>query len=590
MDRTMAVGSMVTLATSVTSVTSVTSKLQGDEFILADDATREALGWTSLWAQFQPVSPYGLRAKKSISPFLPGDEEVCRRQHRQLQIDNESYTPAALQSYREALAWLPDVDSIINSLSSRMQNHSRTNDHTQSATSALTSKEAMLLKQFSRLGTALAGSEMSDHPEASWTNRSTWQSVQLVFGGMESDGFSVTHLADEAYQEAQQVDKTLVHELALLTRTENLEWMAVCGIRPNAHRQLILPLPEKTPIVEQLRRHEQLQWLVQTPFEAVFAIVSSTERELLEQKIATARERVEGEAARLMQALTTSIIAAIDDWITLVADVTALDLRLARVALLHAWGGSAATAPAESGNAITLQGAFHPLVAERLKKARVSYMPLILTDVGGVNVLSGLNMGGKTVAMATLCVCQMCLQLGLPVPATQFTAPLVETVWFVDGASTAMQHGLSSFGHEVSRLTEVWRRIETGRPLFVCIDEPGRSTNPVEGEALAVGIIQAARQYPQLTMWVASHFTGVTRLSGVPQYRVRGLRAGFREAHGYGDTTGRLSALMDAMEYQIERVTEALHTQHEALAIAEWLGLPKDLLTHSLAFLRREDE
>ncbi|WP_051663221.1 MutS-related protein [Alicyclobacillus macrosporangiidus] len=241
--------------------------------------------------------------------------------------------------------------------------------------------------------------------------------------------------------------------------------------------------------------------------------------------------------------------------------------------------------------------------------------PVDVDVAAGVNVIAGMNMGGKTAAVQLVALCQALAQYALPVPAAGFRTRLFACVRWGPEPERPDIDGLSAFGREVARLTRIWQDMwaVAPHPALVLLDEPGRTTNPREGEAMAVAWAEALREAGQarVTAVIASHFSRVAALPGVAHHRVRGVRldrlrppagdpqggdfpardpqGGDPRADGPrgGDSKAGLRALAEAIDYRIERV-EGGGVPEEGIAVAAWLGLPDEVLRRALAVLAGE--
>ena len=157
-----------------------------------------------------------------------------------------------------------------------------------------------------------------------------------------------------------------------------------------------------------------------------------------------------------------------------------LDLRLALASVSRGWGG---VAPELSEGTVDLRQARHPGIA--------AMVPLDLRLGGGCRVLvvSGPNTGGKTVALKTLGLAVLAHQSGLLVPAAPgCRLPVFEGVMADIGDEQSISQSLSTFSGHIVHLADFLAR--AGKGDLVLIDELGAGTEPVEGAALGVAILE----------------------------------------------------------------------------------------------------
>jgi DNA mismatch repair protein MutS2 len=159
-----------------------------------------------------------------------------------------------------------------------------------------------------------------------------------------------------------------------------------------------------------------------------------------------------------------------------------------------------ATEP-QTGVILDLRKARHPLLmpalAERLhlpKRARSEPVPLDLA-VGGektVLVVSGPNTGGKTVALKTAGLLALMAQAGLHIPAAEGSAlPVFASIYADIGDDQSIAESLSTFSAHLRSIVEMARDLE--EPALVLLDEVGGGTDPAEGGALGVSVVDHFR-------------------------------------------------------------------------------------------------
>ncbi len=142
---------------------------------------------------------------------------------------------------------------------------------------------------------------------------------------------------------------------------------------------------------------------------------------------------------------------------------------------------------------LELHDARHPLLVYRLRgeKRPDSIVPLSLpmgNDAIRTLILTGPNAGGKTVALKTVGLLALMAQTGLPVPAAEQSQFPIFTGVFADiGDAQSIENDLSTFSSHVSNLVEVTNHAEL-RSL-VLLDEVGASTDPDQGAALAMALL-----------------------------------------------------------------------------------------------------
>ncbi len=145
------------------------------------------------------------------------------------------------------------------------------------------------------------------------------------------------------------------------------------------------------------------------------------------------------------------------------------------------------------GDRLKLRGARHPLLADllRKKKARIVPVTIELDREHRVLLITGPNTGGKTVAMKTAGLLALMAQSGLPVPCEEAELPIFYEVLADIGDNQSIAESLSSFSAHVRRLALI---VDAATPdSLVLMDELGRATDPEEGGALGVAVVDSLK-------------------------------------------------------------------------------------------------
>ncbi|MDZ8110479.1 MAG: endonuclease MutS2 [Nostoc sp. DedQUE12a] len=240
------------------------------------------------------------------------------------------------------------------------------------------------------------------------------------------------------------------------------------------------------------------------------------------------REQAEEEAIR--RTLTEQVAAVKPDLERLLAIVTTLDLATARSRYSY-WLG--ANPPRfiqpQENEMITLRNLRHPLLVWQQQHEQgqpVVPVDLLISPHIRVVTITGPNTGGKTVTLKTLGLAALMAKVGLFVPARE----PVEIPWFDKvladiGDEQSLQQSLSTFSGHIRRISRILEALDAGdwglgtgdeevpnsqSPIpnpqsLVLLDEVGAGTDPVEGSALAIALLQYLANHAQLTI-ATTHF------------------------------------------------------------------------------------
>jgi len=158
-----------------------------------------------------------------------------------------------------------------------------------------------------------------------------------------------------------------------------------------------------------------------------------------------------------------------------------------------------------SARKLVLEDARHPLLEKTLRSRHQASVPLDveLEEPKTLMVISGPNTGGKTVTVKTVGLAVLMAQAGLPVVASEASLPLFGKVLADIGDQQSIEASLSTFSAHV---TNIEAMVEVAdRNDLVLLDELGASTEPNEGAALAIAILDHFCQRGSMTFVTTHH-------------------------------------------------------------------------------------
>lgn len=219
------------------------------------------------------------------------------------------------------------------------------------------------------------------------------------------------------------------------------------------------------------------------------------------------RETEEREITRILSTLTEELRAEAPSIETAARAVAELDFVGAKAAL----SSSLRCVEPEIAEDTTLEliEARHPLLEENLRAAGGEVVPvsLSLDPARPVMVISGANAGGKTVVLKTAGLSSLMALSGLHVPARMARVPLYASVLADIGDRQSLAANLSTFTSHVANIRRMMELCE--RPALVLLDEVGTGTDPEEGSALGVAVVDHFRRACGAHVIATTHYSGL---------------------------------------------------------------------------------
>lgn len=266
----------------------------------------------------------------------------------------------------------------------------------------------------------------------------------------------------------------------------------------------------------------------------------------LEDKETAEIQRVLGEFSRSIRARRQELLEA-------ARLLSELDLAFAKAEFARQYG--ACIPEFTNTPELVLREARHPLLVRALRPEGRDCIPLTI-ELGArqrLVIISGPNTGGKTVAMKTVGAAVLMAQSGLPVTAKEARLPLFGRVLADIGDQQSIEQNLSTFSAHIRNIQAMVEVADAG--TLALLDEIGSSTDPDEGSALAVAILEHFRNRGSM-VFVSTHHSRVKAYATV--------------------TPEAMNAAMDFNESTLEpayRFLPGLPGKSSGLDIARRLGL-----------------
>ena len=186
-------------------------------------------------------------------------------------------------------------------------------------------------------------------------------------------------------------------------------------------------------------------------------------------------------------------------------------------------------------------------------------------------VITGPNTGGKTVSLKTAGLLNAMAQYGFLIPAHESSSVCCMQEYLVDiGDEQSIEQSLSTFSGHMKRITEILQL--AGPDTLTLLDELGAGTDPAEGAALAVSILEKLRRMGTLLM-ATTHYA---------ELKVYAL-----------ETPGVVNA---SCEFNVEslmptyKLSVGVPGKSNAFLISAKLGIPEDVIDAARAHMSNDDK
>jgi DNA mismatch repair protein MutS2 len=223
----------------------------------------------------------------------------------------------------------------------------------------------------------------------------------------------------------------------------------------------------------------------------------------LNNELVELQEREFAEVQRLLAEFTRKLALQEEELESAAEILSELDLAFAKAEFARAY--DCCLPEFFPSRELWLKDVRHPLLEKTLRaqKSRPVPLDIALAEPQTMMVISGPNTGGKTVALKTIGIAVLMAQAGLPVPAAEARLPLFGRVLADIGDQQSIEANLSTFSAHVQNIQAMVAAAE--RQDLVLLDEIGSSTEPNEGAALAVAILEHFRANGATTFVTTHH-------------------------------------------------------------------------------------
>ncbi len=312
------------------------------------------------------------------------------------------------------------------------------------------------------------------------------------------------------------------------------------------------------------------------PTEEVYRYISEVEK---------INSDIEVEEERVREFLSKKISEKAEVILTNCYKMGTLDLALARA--IYSIRHSLVKPEISDEHVIEFEDGRNLQVEDIIKSKGKEYCPVSISLKDGVTLITGANMGGKTISLKLAGQIPIMAQYGFFVPARKARVGLSSYMQILIGDSQSVERGLSSFGSEMEELKEI---LDHGQERsLILIDEIASGTNPTEGTALTKSLVDYLIEKPYISL-ITTHFESVTEREGIVNMQVRGLAdCDFIKLNSeiqHANRRDRINIISKYMDYRLCKVDSEAQVPKDALSIAAMLGIDKAIIEGAKKYIR----
>jgi len=338
-------------------------------------------------------------------------------------------------------------------------------------------------------------------------------------------------------------------------------------VDPEKNRIATFYVPSSlSPKLDELRQSK-------TKIEQQLSVTAKNATNSLVEKHTELAKQEEAEENRLRAVMSAKLSPYAEQMRKNADTIANLDLIIAKAKLAKKYGGI--KPDITTHKKITAKDVFNPMIAENLKERNALFTPISLTVESGATVITGANMGGKSVALKTLALNVLLAQMGFFVFGQKFSMPLFDFCSLAVTDTERTDRGLSSFGGEIARLNESYKKTKLEFGLII-IDELAKGTNAVEGQEIFAASTQALNDKDSISV-LTTHYDGVARYAN-RHYQVLGLQNLDEYYIPSKNIDENIQYLAKKMNYGLKEVSLFSYAPKEAFSICVALGLDSEIL------------
>lgn len=580
--------------------------IQGKNRRLANEKTRRETGLEYVMNNLDLNTPFGMKERKEIKPYYPGQEDELRSE-----LDRVEHMISFIRQNRTLTDKIKEVFMEVKDVSFTIE---RSGSCTLSTVELFDIKS--LLLQMRQLRKLTIDHEIGDYKghcccvsEDRPVKREEAPEYQLTEGepivetvpeeyfledtedvldslDPRGDRLNTFYIYDE-FSKRLGLYRKRKRDFEILIRKEQKQKREELR---KTHGVMLTPkfdivVAKSHPDFEKITNLEDLEMIDQDYMSVTLQLKPTPEVYKLMGEIETVNTEIEEEEEKVRETLSQIIFKKSKVLLENCEKIGKLDLALARADF--AISRNLVKPEIVDEHIVDFVDGRNIQVEDIIKKKGKEYCPVSLLLEDGVTLITGANMGGKTVSLKLAGQVPILAQYGFFVPAKEARIGLSNYMQILIGDSQSVERGLSSFGSEMEELKEI---LDKGQDRsLILIDEIASGTNPTEGTALTKSLVDYLIERPYISL-ITTHFESVTEREGVVNMQVKGLSecnfASLKSEIQRANRRERINIISKYMDYRLCRVENETQVPKDALSIAAMLGLDKAIIEGAKKYIR----
>ena len=309
--------------------------------------------------------------------------------------------------------------------------------------------------------------------------------------------------------------------------------------------------------------------------ERLFHAQTDAEKDDLRLKRTRLCGEEDAEEMHVRKAMGAALAPMVDELLSDAETAGRLDFIIQKALFAVRYGG---VKPELTEKDLELEDMINPEICDLLEQQGRRFVPVSISLTPGATVITGANMGGKSVAMKTVALNVLLLQAGFLVCAKKARMPLFHSVKMLFDDLQSIQSGLSGFGSEIVQFQKALSEVEQGYSLFL-LDEFARGTNPDEGAVIVQAVTRYLNGVDAISL-LTTHYDKVAEYART-HYQIIGLRdidpEAIRRELAVTSEDG-VAVIARHMNYGLYRVEGKSDCPRDALNICRMLSLKPEIL------------